>query len=145
MITSTNDTLRARSFSAACGLIPWISRRQMHAVRLLSNGEEGDYYLQKLIAMDTHIQAMPVTYTEREKKEDAVISLHYFHGGSDWYIIEKDIEGGVSQAWGFAILNGDGQNAETGYISITELIELGVELDLYFTPITLATARAKHS
>lgn len=144
MATITNDTLRARSFSAACGLVPWISRSQMRAIRILSNGEEGAFYLEKLVEMDKHIQAMPVTYTERDKQEHAVISLHYFYGGSDWYIIEKDIEGGVSQAWGFAILNGDGQNAETGYISITELIELGVELDLYFTPITLATARAKH-
>ena len=145
MAKTKGSPSRAEALTALSALREWLPVNQLRAMWKLTAGEEGAFYLQKLVETDGHIQAMPVTYTEREKKEDAVISLYYFHGGSDWYIIEKDIEGGVSQAWGFAILNGDGQNAETGYISITELIELGVELDLYFTPITLATARAKHS
>ena len=47
--------------------------------------------------------------------------LHYFRAGSDWYITEKDMEGaGTRQAFGYAVLNGDTQNAELGYIDIGE-------------------------
>lgn len=58
-------------------------------------------------------------------------------GGSDWYITEKDMAGGVAQAYGLAILNGDLEMAEMGYISIAELTRCGVEIDLYFKPCTL--------
>ena len=70
------------------------------------------------------------------KGGQAVAHLHYFMGGCDWFIFEKDVEGGVDQAYGYAILNGDLHNAELGYISIAELVAAGVELDLHFTPKT---------
>ena len=36
-----------------------------------------------------------------------------------------------------------GDGGELGYISIAELIQLGAELDLHWTPRTLAEVRAK--
>ena len=64
----------------------------------------------------------------------ALARLHYFTGGCDWWIVEKDADSdhaGQVQAFGVADL---GMGAELGYISIPELLENGAELDLYFTP-----------
>ena len=51
-------------------------------------------------------------------------------GGSDWYVTEYSPEEKV--CFGFAILNGDIQNAEWGYISLQELedVKIGfIEVD----------------
>ena len=58
------------------------------------------------------------------------------------------MDGEVEQAWGFACLNGDMMNAEYGYISITELATLklnlgfGVDLDFHFKPKPMSEVRA---
>ena len=67
--------------------------------------------------------------TENVPLQDKLIYLHFFIGGSDWYIAEFD---GQDLFWGFAILNGDYEMAEWGYISFSELRELsvcGIEID----------------
>jgi hypothetical protein len=69
--------------------------------------------------------------------------LHYFRGSCDWYIMEKDIDShgdGQSQAFGLADL---GYGGELGYISIQELCECGVELDLHFKPISFGELKTK--
>lgn len=69
--------------------------------------------------------------------EFAIAKVHFFIGGSDWYVLEWD---GHDTIWGYAILNGDIQNAEFGYTSLNEIQSvrinkfIGVELDFYFTP-----------
>ena len=82
--------------------------------------------------------------------EDKKATLHYFLGGSDWYIIERDAgceddedQGIQRQAYGFTCLNGDKLNAEFGYIAIDELIRHGVELDLYYTPESVEVINAR--
>ena len=68
--------------------------------------------------------------TEDIAPEDKLIYLHFFLGGSDWYIAEYD---GEDTFFGYAILNGDTEMAEWGYISFRELRELkippGFEVD----------------
>ena len=64
--------------------------------------------------------------------------LHYFLGGADWWLIEKDSDpdnAGQIQAFGIADL---GMGAELGYISIPEILACGAELDYYFAPKTVA-------
>ena len=61
--------------------------------------------------------------TENIPLENKMIHLHFFIGGCDWYIAEFD---GVDLLWGFAILNGDLQNAEWGYVSFSELREIKI-------------------
>jgi len=56
--------------------------------------------------------------TEHIPLQEKLIHLHFFIGGCDWYVAEYD---GEDIFWGFAILNGDFQNAEWGYISLSEL------------------------
>jgi ADP-ribose pyrophosphatase YjhB (NUDIX family) len=89
------------------------------------------------------IKDMPKTYDQDGKGDDAIAYLHYFIGGSDWYITENDKQEPPIQAFGFSVLNGDYQNAEIGYISISELISNGVELDLYFKPLSVKEIKEK--
>ncbi len=80
------------------------------------------------------LQSIPKLYeTEHTPIEDKIVFEHFFIGGCDWYLIETD--GNI--CFGFAILNGDLQNAEFGYFSLDELkaIKVGfveVDRDLYW-------------
>lgn len=75
--------------------------------------------------------------TESVPLKDKVLHMHFFLGGCDWWIAEYD---GEDLLWGFAMLNGDRDNAEWGYISFRELKELvappglEVERDLHWRP-----------
>ena len=62
--------------------------------------------------------------TEHIPLEDKQIHLHFFIGGSDWYVAEYD---GADIFFGFAILNNDFQNAEWGYVSFSELKSIKID------------------
>ncbi len=115
----------------------FISKNQLSVMKLNCKGEEGEYFKTMICDLINKIEAMPKTYETDGKGNEAIATLHYFNGGSDWYILEKDMEEEQLQAFGFTCLNGDKQNAEIGYINIEKLIRCGVELDLYYTPETL--------
>jgi hypothetical protein len=124
----------------------WIGKSQYRVMRDNCNGEEGDFFKRMFVELAERLRTMPFTYQQDGKGDDAVVYLHYFSASSDWYIIEKDKgdeddtpEQWQSQAFGYAVLNGDEQCAETGYISIPELLVSPVyaELDLYWTSKTL--------
>ena len=128
----------------------FIGKSQLAAIGSACRGEEGQYFRDMIAQMQIHIATMPKTYETDGQGTEAVAQLHYFNGGSDWYITEKDAgspddeEQGVQiQAFGYACLNGDYENAELGYISIQELIKNGVELDLYYKPETIGTIKAR--
>lgn len=101
----------------------------------LIRGEEGQFFKNKLVEVAETIKSMPETYGQDGKGDQAIAYLHYFKGSGDWYITEKDSGSQQIQAFGQADL---GMGPELGYISIEELAQNGVELDLYFTPKTLA-------
>lgn len=126
----------------------FMSASQMFALKHIYKTEESIYAVETAKRLTTIIESMPVNYeTEEIPESEKIVYLHYFYGGSDWYIIEKDkvndedleaeLEvGGQYQAFGYAILNGDLRFAEWGSISINELIEMDiVELDFHFEPI----------
>ncbi|KGG84413.1 hypothetical protein P245_24380 [Comamonas thiooxydans] len=133
-------TNKAAEMAAATTAIkavrPFMSRQQMAVMAAGLRDSEGSSFMESFVKMAGVIEAMPKTYEQSDKGGQAVAHLHYFLGGSDWFIFEKDAEGGVDQAFGYAILNGDLHNAELGYISIAELVAAGVELDLHFSPTT---------
>lgn len=121
-------------------LHPFIGPAQKHVTGDLAHfGEEREYFRGKLCALATLVQSMPKTYEQDGAGEQAVIHLHYFTSGCDWYITEKDAETpeepGQHQAFGLADL---GYGPELGYISIVELLAAGAELDLYWQPKTIA-------
>ena len=61
--------------------------------------------------------------TENTPLKDKEIYLHFFIGGSDWFVCEYD---GDDRFFGFAILNNDYQMAEWGYVSFGELKSIKV-------------------
>jgi len=115
----------------------FIGSSQMTALRWNCRGQEGRFFQDLLRDLDKKIAEMPVTYDTDGMGDAAPVTLHYFLGASDWYIVECDKEAEQHQAFGFACLNGDHENAELGYISIADLIDCGVELDLYYAPETI--------
>lgn len=86
---------------------------------------------------------MPALYeTEPIRAALKVVRLHYFVGGSDWWIVEVDWSDGT--AFGFC----DMGHGEWGYVDLVELeaIAVGpfqqpVERDLHFTPTPFAQTR----
>ena len=105
--------------------------------------DESEYFAAKILEMAERVRTMPATYGQDGKGERAIAYLHYFAGGMDWFITEKDVEPDQLQAFGLADL-GEGF-PELGYISIQELTAHGVELDLHFAPKTLAEIKASRS
>ncbi len=131
---------------AASQLREFINPGQLRTVLGLCAGEEGQWFIDKLVELAGIVESMPTTYEQEGKGEEAIAYLHYFDGGqASWYITEKDAEApgspGQHQAFGLADLYDDG--GELGYISIVKLLEIGAELDLYWRPKTLAEIRAK--
>lgn len=106
---------------------------------LLSNmtREERQFFIDKIMEMVSIFQNMPKTYEQDGLGDEAMVYLHYFFGGNDWYITERDMENDQLQTFGYVqqgIYPG-----ELGYISIYHMIKEipGIELDLYFTPTKL--------
>ena len=74
---------------------------------------------------EDRLSRIPKLYeTEHVPLQEKLIHLHFFIGSCDWYIAEYD---GEDIFWGFAILNHDFQNAEWGYISLSELKSIKVD------------------
>jgi len=101
------------------------------------DSEEGEFFQQKFIELYATITAMPKTYESDGRGENAIVYLHYFVGGSDFYVTERDIYKEQYQAFGYSKLAQMGEG-ELGYISIHELIGIKwVELDLYWEQVPL--------
>lgn len=110
-------------------------------------GEEADFFIDNLWELAKSIRGIPVTYnTEDIETADKVLHLHYFKGGVDAWIVERDVGdtpeqdglGPQLQAFGkITVMGGGWRDAEWGYISIQELIENGVELDFYWEAKTV--------
>lgn len=133
-----NATLHATSTLTDCVKIlkEFVTESQLRMIwHNAMNGEEKAHFRGLLQNCADLIATMPKTYETDGQGKAAVAYLHFFRGGGDWYITEKDTgcpdEPGQLQAFGAADL---GYGAELGYINIAELIAHGVELDLYWTP-----------
>ena len=124
--------------SETSDLRQFMPQSELACLRESCHGEEKQFFIVRMVELAALIYSMPKTYEQDGKGDQAIAYLHYFKGGGDWYITEKDADQdgeGQIQAFGLADL---GYGPELGYISIQELIENNVELDLHFTPCTLA-------
>jgi len=129
----------------------FIGPSQLAAVEDGMQGEECQFFFDKVVELAEIIETMPKTGEQGVDPEKLMIYLHYFAGGrANFYIMEKDKgcaadtpEQFQSQAFGVADLFGDG--GEFGYISIPEILDNGGELDFYFEPRTLAQQRLENS
>jgi hypothetical protein len=111
---------------------------QIQAIASAMRGEEKQFFFNKACELAELIRNMPVTYEQDGKGQKAIAYLHYFRGNMDWYITEKDIASPEDhrqvQAFGLA---DQGYGAELGYISIAQLLENQIEMDMYFAPTAL--------
>lgn len=128
------DTLQARVHAFAQF---FISRGQYAAIAQALRGEEASHFRAKIAEYANRIATMPRTRDTDGQGGDAIAHLHYFIGGCDWYITERDIgdaddaiPGEQLQAFGMADLG----CPELGYINLSEALRHGAELDLYWTP-----------
>lgn len=140
--TQEKTTLKMQAVTAIPLIRPFLSRMQLAVMVDACRGEEKEFFMQKLVDLVQQIDTMPKTYEQDGMGDKAIAHLHYFLGGSDWFITEKDMDGGIKQAFGYAILNDDDECAVLGYISIEEITRCGAELDLHFTPCSLAEVKA---
>jgi E3 ubiquitin-protein ligase DOA10 len=132
MTTSKNHMKAANN---AFILRTFVSNQQLTTiVDGYRRGEESEFFEEKLEEYATRVQSMHKTYEQDGKGDDAIVHLHYFKGGMDWYITERDVEEYQHQAFGKADL---GHGGELGYISIEELKTNNVELDLHWTPVRI--------
>ena len=92
-----------------------IGPAQRTALWAALEGEERDHFADIVTRLVATWQAMPATYATESQGRAAVAHLHYFLGGADWWIIEKDADpdnAGQIQAFGIADL-GMGRNSAT--------------------------------
>jgi cytoplasmic iron level regulating protein YaaA (DUF328/UPF0246 family) len=123
----------------------FVPRNQLNVIVNAMRSEEKQFFFNKACELADMIKSMPVTYEQDGKGQKAVAYLHYFRGNMDWYITEKDIgspeDARQLQAFGLADM-GTGY-PELGYISIVELLENQIELDMYFTPTELENIKER--
>ena len=144
MNPTTTTTTPAPTTDEILALMHFMPRSQWACILDGLKGEERRHFAEILRTYAARVATMPKTYEQEDKGDDATVFLHYFRGGADWYITEKDSDpdqSGQHQAFGLACPFGD--ESELGYISIVELRQMGAELDLYFEPCTLGEIRKK--
>ena len=112
-----------------------------HQQRVVSDmGEERESILGDVEAMLAKIPR------SQENNDDPIVFAHYFYGQSDWFVLEylPDRENSdYDRFFGFAILNGDSQMAELGYMPVAEFANSNrVELDFYWKPKPLSEAKS---
>ena len=138
-----NDLIRRAYHELTFGKLKhFISKPQLSVITDNLQGEEGDFFANKVLEIAGVIETMPQTYETDGQGAAAVVHLHYFLGGVEAWITEKDMGDGSAddrqyQAFGLIALTGGKGDAVLGYISIEELIRNNGELDLYWTPKTL--------
>ena len=87
------------------------------------------------------LNSLPLLYaTEDVPAGRKLLYLHFFFGNCHWFACEFD---GEDLFFGYAILNGDMQNAEWGYFTLSELNDIclyGFEVvrDLEWKPLPAA-------
>jgi hypothetical protein len=120
------------AYQALQSLKPFINQGQLRRLaELVRNSEEREFFRAKVMELVNLIETMPRPYQQDGLGDEAIVYLHYFHGSADFHITERDSTEEQHQAFGRANI---GYGAELGYISIQELIENQVELDLHWTP-----------
>jgi len=93
--------------------------------------EESAFFCAKVEEMSNIIALTPRMGQQEGDGDKAFVYLHYFLGNYDCWITE--LNRGTGEAFGKASFEGASE-AEYGYISLQELFDNNVELDLYWTP-----------
>lgn len=137
-VTATTPDAARRALGR---LHDFIGAGQRAAILAGLRGEERAAFAEIVRDMCARLDAAPTTYETDGQGYAATAFLHYFIGGCDWWILELDrgADGDTPadfqrQAFGITSL---GFEPEMGYISISEVLAIGAELDLHFAPRTV--------
>lgn len=116
----------------------FIPKAQKKVINSLFSSEERMFFIKKVEELKKIIEGMPKTYETRGQGENAIVYLHYFFNGGDFFITEKDVYFSQNQAFGLACCG----YPELGYISIQEIINLEyAQLDLHWNPCSIRKVR----
>lgn len=91
---------------------------------------------------DSVARTIPAINATEGQMEDAIARVHYFSGGSDWFVTEYDPETGEAYGWAELVSGG----GEFGYLHLPELARvrvfgiLPVDRDLDWEPMTVGAA-----
>lgn len=119
------------ALQALTRLVHWMPRQQVLTLKHGLYSEEKEAIADLVLRAEEATKALPLPYGTEDQGDDAIAHLHYFRGGMDAWITERDSSVEQHQAYGLIDL---GHGAELGYISIQELIDNNMELDLYWSP-----------
>ncbi len=146
-MSNATETFKVEQYLSNGGFFEkWMPIGQRFALKELIKGEEGAFFVERLVAIKKRIEQMHQTYGQ-SGAEDPVAHLKYFGGPVTAYITEKDKgENGdwtadVDQMQAFGQICILPNYPELGYVSIQELIENGIELDLHFEPTALSALK----
>lgn len=117
-------------------------KAQAATFRLGLKGEEAEFFANKAKELEKIFDSM---FSDEEIDgcgKNATVNLHYFAGGCDWWIQAKAIDR-PDVYFGYVRFSHMPESAEYGYISLDELKEAGVELDLYWRRVPLRVALEK--
>lgn len=136
------------NFDDLAMLRKFIPPQQINTMFDLTAGEERGFFLEKLASVAQTVRTMPMT-GETGDDLDPIVHLHYFRGGCDVWITERDVGDGKAprglgpqhQAFGYVDL---GYGPELGYVSLPEIFSAGMELDLHWAPRTVSEVLAEH-
>lgn len=117
--------------------------QRLSLVHRLRKSGHGLDLARSLNELARRLAQMPQTYEQSGRGDETIVHLHYRLGPINAWITEKDVGGGVDQAFGLVNLRGqDIEGAELGYVSIREFVDNGVALDLHWSPQSLGALRA---
>ena len=99
-------------------------------------------YASTLEELGNTLLKLPKVYAQDKLGYNAIVYAHYFVGSTDIFVTERNGD----DMFGYAILNGDYEMSELGYLSLSELKSLpGLNLDFYWDETTLREALANVS
>ncbi len=110
----------------------FVPKLELLVLKETLRGEERGPIADSLKRLQRQISAMPSLGAVRYLPlEDIKIGMHYFHGGTDIWLYELDLETLEGEA--FVCLNGDSWNAETGPVYLPEYLAIDLmQLDLFW-------------
>jgi hypothetical protein len=117
---------------------------------MIRSSEEKDFFISAILRLAAFVEAMPQTY--QNKDSDPYVWLHYFGGGYDSWLIEKDkgdkddpVKGVQHEAFGYVRWEHMPECAEVGYVSLPEAFQhmRFLNLDYHFTPCRLSELKAR--
>jgi hypothetical protein len=128
---------RTDAANALLRLHDFIGTAQRITIAEATKGEEAQFFIDKIMEIDNVVKTMPRLYAQDGKGEEAIVYLHYFVGGCDWFISEIPAIGEDDEAFGLCRIS----EQELGYVYIPEITLNGAELDLHWEPKTFAKCR----